>query len=243
MSGNGPTNNRRAALRYVAAGVICLLTIFAAHTGLRWYWCAVSFCLAVGVILGRRRIFHAGVTRTVDEVTCRYVPWFEGNAIFLCLVLPTLATASIFASYDPANPSWLLYDGLLLLGVMPLLLFSISSMWLQCFLRFTPSALTVRLAGLRSEATVIPRERILSITPKMIPNGVSGGSLQAEINYQPVELSSDPAKTILLGLQLTVEPANLCRALMAWQEAAADDPDELMARIERILRGHATADV
>lgn len=237
MSGNGATNRGREALRYTSAGVMFLLTLFAARVGLRWYWCVISLCIIGGLILGRRRIFQASVTRTVDEVTCRYIPWFEGNAFFLCLVLPTLATASISASYDPANPSWLLYDGLLLLGVMPILVFSILSMWLRCLLRFSPSTLTVRLAGLRDEATEISRGRILSITPKLIPNGVSGGSLQAEIIYQPTELSGDTAKTILLGLQLTVQPANLCNALIAWKESDADDPEELMARIEKILRG------
>jgi hypothetical protein len=48
---------------------------------------------------------------------------------------------------------------------------------------------------------------------------------------------------VLLGLRLTVQPINLLNALLAWKHGAADTPSELLDRVERILRGHSTADV
>jgi hypothetical protein len=92
-------------LRYVLGGAVCLLTVVAARTGLQWYWAVVVFCAAVALTLGRRRIFRAGVTRTADEIVCRYIPWYEGNAYFLNVGLPLMGVAMISASYDPGNPA------------------------------------------------------------------------------------------------------------------------------------------
>jgi hypothetical protein len=113
-------------------------------------------------------------------------------------------------------------------------------MWRRCFLRSSPSALTVRLAAPKDEPIEIRRELVQSITPKMVPTSVNGvPSLQVEIGYHSADLDSDTTKTVLLGLQLTVAPINLLNALVAWKDATNADPSELLDRIERILRGHS----
>ena len=174
---------------------------------------------------------------------CSYVPWFEGNVYFLNIVLPLMALAMIVAGFDPGNPAWLPFGGAVLLLLTPLFTSSAYRMWRRSFLRITPMALSTQSATPHGQLAVIPRGAVETIAPKIVPNGVGGEWLQVEICYRTGDLSGQAIKTILLGLQLTVEPANLCRALIAWGDAAADEPDELMARIERILRGHAAADV
>jgi hypothetical protein len=242
MAVSGPKGRWRRVLRYALGGALCLLTAVAARAGLQWYWSLVIFCVAVLIILGRRRIFRAGVTRTADEIVCRYIPWFEGNAYFLNLGLPLMGVAMVAAGYAPGNPAWLRYGGFLLLGLMPLIVFSVVSMWRRCLLRIAPSALNVRLA--KGDPIEIRRELIQSITPKIIPNPVNGSqSLQVEIAYHTADLSSDTTKTVLLGLQLSVQPINLLNALMAWKDATNDDPGELLDRIERILLGRSMAGV
>jgi hypothetical protein len=152
-----------------------------------------------------------------------------------------MGIASFAAGYAPGNPAWLRFTGILLLGVTPLMVFAGVRMWRRCLLGITPSMLTVRLAVLGSELTEIRREHIQSIEPKMVPNAVSGKSLQVAIAYRPADLST-PIKTVLLGLQLSVQPVNLLDALVAWKAAAHDESGELLDRIERILRGRSTAD-
>lgn len=55
--------------------------------------------------------------------------------------------------------------------------------------------------------------------------------------WDPADSISADADTIVLGLHLTVEPVNLANALVAWKDAANEDPDALLDRIEQILRG------
>lgn len=244
MTGNRTKGRWRRVLRYIFGGTLCLLTVVAARTGLPWYWAVVMFCVAFLLILGRRRIFRAGVSRTADELVCRYIPWYEGNAYFLNVGIPLIAVASIAAGFAPGNPAWLRFTGFILLGLMPLIVYSTVNIWSRGILCITPSALTVRLAAAPKDGlTEIRRERIQSITPKMVPNSVNGiTSLQVEIAYHPVD-SSDNTKTVMLGLYLSVQPINLLNALMAWNDAIHDNPSELLDRIEGILRGRSTADV
>jgi hypothetical protein len=204
----------------------------------------VMLCVAFLIILGRRRIFRAGVSRTADEVVCRYIPWYEGNAYFLNLALPLIGVAMVAAGYAPGNPKWLPYGGYILLCLMPLIVFSVVSMWRRCYLRIAPSALAIRLAGPKDQGTEISRELVESITPKMIPNSVNGlPSLQVEIAYHSEDSSSDAPKTVLLGLQLTVQPANLLNALLAWKQRTDDVPSELLDRVERLLKGDSVPTV
>jgi hypothetical protein len=231
-------------LRYAIGGAVCLLTVVAALAGLQWYWSVVVFCTGFVLTLGRRRIFRPGISRTADEIVCRYIPWYEGDAYALNVALPLMAVAAIAAGYAPGNPAWLRYVGIMLLVLTPLFTSSAFRMWRLSFLHITPSALTVRLATPRKDGpTEIPRERIESITPKIVPNGVSGESLQVEIAYHTTDSSSDTAKTVMLGLQLSVQPTNLARALIAWKDGTHDDPSELLDRIDRILRGRSRAGV
>lgn len=240
---NGETSARWGRLlRYTFGGTLCLLTVVAARAGLQWYLSVVVLCGAILIVLGRRRIFRAGVTRTYDEIMCHYVPWYEGNAYFLNVLLPLMGVAMIAASNDSGNPAWLRFGGIILLVLTPLFVFSAVRMWRRCLLRISPSVLTVRLAGPKDELTEIQRECVVSIEPKIVPNGVSGQSLQVAITYRATDLSSD-AKTLLLGLQLSVQPINLLNALVAWKDGAHENPSELLNRVEAILRGHSTVGV
>lgn len=227
-------------LRYAFGGAMCLMAVVAMSVGVQWYLSLIAFCTALIFILGRRRIFRPGVNRSEDEIACRYIPWYEGNAYVLNVVVPALGVASVGAGLTPGNPAWLRFTGVMLLVLTPLFVFSAVRMWRRCLLRITPSALTVRLAAPKDELTDIRRDCVLSIEPKIVPNGVSGQSLQVEIAYRAADLTS---KTVLLGLQLTVQPINLLNALLAWKDGAFDPPSELLDRVERILRGHSTADV
>lgn len=243
MAARGTKGRWRRALRYIAGGALCLLAVVAMRAGGPWYWSLIGFCTAFLFILGRRRIFKAAISRKPDEIVCRYIPWYEGNALFLCALLPLMAVAMIAAGCAPGNPAWLRFGGIVLLCLMPLIVFSVVSMWRRCFLRVSPSALTIRLAGPKDAPIEIPRKRVESITPKIVPNGVGGQSLQVEITYHTVDLSSGTTETVLLGLQLTVQPINLLNALVAWKDGANDDPSKLLDRIELILRGRSTANV
>jgi hypothetical protein len=151
---------------------------------------------------------RAGVTRTSDEIVCRYLPWYEGNAYGLSVGFPLMGVAMIAAGYAPGNPAWLRYGGIFLVGVTPLCTFATVSMWRRCFLRISPSALTVRLVAPKDKPTEIRRERVESITPKIVPNGVGGEALQVEIAYHPADLSTDATKTVVLGPQLSVQQIN-----------------------------------
>ncbi|WP_307856781.1 hypothetical protein [Mycolicibacter acidiphilus] len=185
------------------------------------------------IAVGRRRIFRPDVIRTTDSIICRYVPWYEGNNYFLCLLLPLMGVALIAAGRDSDNPAWLQFGGIVLLCLMPLFLHSIINMWRRCVLHISPSALTLRLGMPGSELTEIRRDQIVSITPMIVTTGPNK-SLQTQIVYHPV---TGETETILLGLQLTVRPIDLANALMSWNDADVDDPDELLDLIERVLRG------
>jgi hypothetical protein len=150
--------------------------------------------------------------------------------------------ASVGAGYAPGNPVWLRFTGIILLVLTPIFAFSAVRMWRRCLLSISPSALTVRLATPKDELTEIRRDSVLSIVPKTVPNGVSGQSLQVAVAYRTADLSSD-TKTVLLGLQLSVQPVNLLNALVAWKNGAHDNPSELLDRIERVLRGRSRAGV
>lgn len=240
MAGSAAKRQWRSILRYTLGGALCLLVLVAALNGFPWYFAVLLLPVAMLLVFGRRRMFRAGVSRTEGDITCRYIPWYEGNAYFLNVGLPTFAIGSLFAGLAPGNPAWLRFDGvILLLGAMPISVLATVRMWRRCFLRITPSALTVRLA--KGDPIELRRERIDSITPKMISNGVSGGSMQVEIAYHAIDSSStDTINTVLLGLQLTVQPINLLHALAAWNDPTHYEPGELLNRIEQTLRGLPT---
>ncbi|OBI41502.1 hypothetical protein A5707_07210 [Mycobacterium kyorinense] len=243
MTGSGAKSRWGRALRYTFGAVLCLLTVVASRAGLQWYWSVVVLCGAFLIIVGRRRIIRAGVTRTADEIVCRYIPWYEGNAYYLTVLLPLTGVAMVAAGNDPGNPAWLRFGGIILLVLTPLFMYSFVRMWRRCLLCITPSRLTVRLGTLGAELIEIGRERIESIEPKLVPNGLGAEWLQVEIAYRALDLSGDAGETVVVGLGLTVEPVNLVKALMAWKDAANETPSALLDRIERILRGREMAGV
>ncbi len=234
---------RWRVLRYCFGGALCLLAVIGVLVGTSWSL-AVGVAVAGGVILiGQRRIFRAGVSRTRDEIVCRYIPWYEGNAYSATLLLPLMGLAMVDLGFRPGNPAWLRYGGFLLLGVTTLTVWGVVRMRRRCLLCITPSALTVRLVDRGSELTEIRRDLVESIEPKLIAQPAGAQSLQVAITYRPVDAVADTTKTVLLGLRLTVQPVNLLNALVAWKDGAHDGPSELLDRIELILRGQSTAGV
>lgn len=243
MASSETTGRWGPVLRYTFGGVLFLVTAVATGAGAPWYLSLIGFCTAIIFILGRRRIFRPGVNRSRHEIICRYIPWYEGNAYVLNLLIPLMGVAAVGAGYAPGNPAWLRYAGIILLVLTPLFVFSALRMWRRCVLRISPSALTVRLAAPKDELTEIRRDSVLSIEPKIYPNGMTGQSLQVEIAYRAADLNSDTTKTVLLGLQLSVQPVNLLNALVAWKDGDNNNPSELLDRVERVLRGRSMAGV
>ncbi|MBU9763536.1 hypothetical protein FR943_06730 [Mycobacterium sp. TNTM28] len=223
-------------LRYAFAVVLLMMALIGFKEGLQWYWAVIGACAAAGFATLGRQIFRPGVSRTTNEIVCRYIPYYEGNAFFLTILLPLIAIAAIAAGYAPGNPVWLRVAGIALLALTPLFVYSTVRMWRRCLLRISQSALTVRLAVPGDgEITEIRREHVQSIAPKTSPNGVSGTrALQVELAYRPGG-SSEVTKTVMLGPQFTVEPINLLNALVAWKDGGKDST-ELLDRIEQFLR-------
>ncbi|OBH48212.1 hypothetical protein A5687_15625 [Mycobacterium mantenii] len=237
MAGGGAKGRWGRVLRYAFGGALCLLAGINVLIGSPWYL-SLGVAVTGGIILiGQRRIFRAGVSRSGNEIICRYVPWYEGNAYIALALVPLSGVASLAAGYAPGNPAWLRFTGIILLGVTPLTGYGIARMWRRCLLGITPSALTVRLAERKSETTEIRRELVESIEPKLISQPRGGRSLQVAIAYRPLDAGSDTATTVLLGLRLSVPPVDLLNALIAWRDGARDDPSDLLDRIERTLRG------
>lgn len=244
MAGGGAKDRWGPVLRYSFGGFLCLVAAINVLVGSAWYL-PLGVAATGGIILvgGQRRIFRAAVSRTSDEIICRYVPWYEGNAYIALVLVPLLGVASVAAGYAPGNPPWLRFIGIIILGVTPLTGYGIVRMWRRCLLCITRSALTVRLVERKSELTEIRRELVESIEPKLIPRPRGGRSLQVAIAYRPLDAGGDTAKTVMLGLRLSVPPVNLLNAIVAWRDGARDDPSELLDRIEGILRGRSTAGV
>lgn len=231
---------RRRALRHSIGGASCLMAVIGVMVGAGWSLSVTLAAIGAVILIGPRRIFHAAVSRTGGEIVCRYIPWYEGSAYSTTLLLPLIGIASVALGFEPGNPAWLRFTGLLLLGVTPLTVYGVVRMWRRCLLRITPSALTVRLVDRGSELTEIRRELVESIEPRLIAQARLQ-SLQVAITYRPVAAGADATKTLLLGLRLTVQPVNLLNALVAWNDGAHDNPSELLDRIERTLRGQSTA--
>jgi hypothetical protein len=101
MAGSGTKGRRGRILQYTFGGALCLLAVVDTLTGIQWYWSVGMLCTVFFIIVGRRRIFRAGVTRTSDEIVCRYLPWYEGNAYFLNLGFPLMGVAMIAAGALP----------------------------------------------------------------------------------------------------------------------------------------------
>jgi hypothetical protein len=240
--GNEVKRRWLGALRVVFGCSIGIATLLVLRGGASWYVVVIGLCIASFVVVGKRRILRAGVARTSEDIVCRYVPWYEASAYLMNIGLPLMGSAMIAAGDDPGYPTWFRYGGIVLLGATLLMMYATYRMWSRCSLRFTPSTLTIRVADPKIRPGELPRDRVEAITPKWIANSVSGAkALQVEIAYRPEDSTTDALNTVLLGLQLTVEPINLYSALVTWKDGADADPIQLMDRIEQILRGRSTA--
>ncbi|BBU23409.1 hypothetical protein [Mycobacterium xenopi] len=244
MAGGAAKYRWTRVVRYSFGGALCLLAVVNVLIGSAWYL-SLGIAVTGGIILfGQRRIFRAAVSRSGDEIICRYIPWYEGNAYSTLVLIPLMGVAMVAAGSAPGYPAWLAYGGaFLLLGVTPLTLYGIVRMWLRCLLHITPSALVVRFAERGSELTEIRRELIESIEPRPTPQPVSGTWLEVAITYRPVEAGSVGTKTVIIGLRLTVQPINLLNALVVWKDSANENPSELLDRVELVLRGRSMAGV
>lgn len=234
------TGRWRTVTRFAVAGAIGVIALVLVCVKAPWFLPTGWGFAAIAVAIGKRRIFLPGMTRSSDAIVCRYVPWYEGNAFLLNVGLPLGALLGTAASFSRGYPVWPRFVAIVLLLMWPLMLYATFRMWRRCSLRFTPSTLTIRVADPRQRPGELPRERVEAITPKWIANSVSGvRALQVEIAYRPEDSTTDELNTVLLGLQLTVEPINLYSALVTWKDGADADPIQLMDRIEEILRGRS----
>jgi len=244
MADNETSGRWGRVLRYTFGGALCLVAGVNVLVGSAWYLSLGVAATGGMILVGQRRIFRAGVSRSGDQIVCRYIPWYEGNAYSALVLIPLMGVAMVGAGSAAGNPVWLRYGGIVLLvGVTPLALYGVVRMWRRSLLSITPSMLTVRLAERRSESTEIRRELVESIEPKRVPQPVSGEWLQVAITYRPLDVGENTTKTVVLGLRLSVQPINLLNALVAWKDGANDNSIELLDRIERILRGATMAGV
>lgn len=213
-------------LRYTFGAALCLLAGINVLIGSAWYL-SLGIAATGGIIpVGQRRIFRAGVSRSGDEIVCRYIPWYEGNAYTAVLLIPLMGVAMVGAASAVGNPVWLRYGGIFLLrGATPLVVYGIVRMWRRSLLGIALSMLTVRLAERGSELIEIRREQVESIEPKRVRQPVSGEWLQVAITHRTNGIGGDATNTVILGLRLTVRPGNLFNALVAWRDGADDKLD------------------
>ena len=238
MTSTGNGGRWLGILRYAFGGALCLLAILNLAMGTAWYVNVGVLVVGLLIMLGRRRIFRAGVERTDSGLVCRYVPWYEGNVYLLNVGLPILAVTMIMAGFAPGNPVWLRFGGVVLLLFIPLFLDSAVRMRRKSALRISPSVLTVPTPAPKFQPVEVPRERVVAITPKWVSSVSGAKALHIEIDYGAADLGGYPG-SVLLGPQLTVEPQNLFDALTVWKDHPGDDPADLMDRIERILVGRS----
>jgi hypothetical protein len=241
MASKGRQIRAGQMLRYAFGTALLLLSVVAVLSGARWYGVAFVFIPALMFVVGNsRRILRAAVARSDDEIVCRYIPWNESIVYFGGVLIPAIGAAGITSGSDPGFPGWFRYGGIVLVSLSALWIAASLRLWRKSLLCVTPTTLTIRLpAGLRGVAE-IRREQVQSIGPKIESIGMGMEALRAEIIYQATGVSDETSR-IVLGPQLTVEPANLLNGLLAWKDGANDDPTELMDRIEGILRGHSAA--
>src|SRR5579884_2229622 len=98
MTGGGKSRRRRV-LRYVFGGALCLLAGINALVKSPWYLCLGIAVTGGIIVVGQRRIFRAAVSRSGNEIVCRYVPWYEGNAYSTLVLIPLIGVDAIAAGY------------------------------------------------------------------------------------------------------------------------------------------------
>ncbi len=243
MTGSDKSGRWGQVLRYGIAALLLLLTAVAVLRGGRWYETAILAIPALIIVIGSgRRIYRPAVSRSGDQIVCRYIPWFESLVYGCGILLPTIGVAGWAMGSDPGYPRLFRYSGIFLVCLGALLLASFLRAWRLSRLCITPTTLTIRLPLIRPPVslrgtTEIRREQVLSIAPKIVEMNLGVKIFKTEMVFRPDGV--DDATTIALGQQFTVDPMNLLGGLLAWKDGADDDPSELMDRIEAILLGRS----
>jgi hypothetical protein len=235
-------------------GAIIAGSFLAVAQGKPWYSALLGFTLGLALLVGFGRLFRAGVSTVATEVVCRFTPWFEGNFYLVCVLLPligvaTVAMANADVSVRGLSPGFLRFFGIVFLSATPLAVWGVARQWRRCQLRIGRSVLTVGVIKPGPTPILIPREDVEAITTEIVTPGtqVTFKVPQIAIVYRSAD-SGSPLKTIEIGpnvanaresgLQLSVKPDNLARALTVWKDGSSDDP-ELLDRVEAMLRGDA----
>jgi hypothetical protein len=196
------------------------------------------------IVIGSGRIFRPAVSRVSDSITCRFIPWYEGNPYGALVVVPLMGIWMIVsASSHPSNGSLFRNLGIVVLAVTPVSLFYFVREWRRCLLRITGSALTLPMPAQGYALREIRRENIQSIEPAVGSHVNNLNTAMTEIVFNPMDSNPSASESVLIGpsnsknaIWLTVEPANLLAALQAWKNGHSEDR-ALLDRIEAILRG------
>ncbi|MGB8407500.1 MAG: hypothetical protein WCE30_25895 [Mycobacterium sp.] len=247
MTGNDKSTRWGRVLRYGTAALLLLLAAVTVLRGGRWYETAIMVIPAMVLLLGSgRQIYRSAINRSGEEITCRFIPWFEPLVYGCGVLLPAIGIAGIFMGSDPGYPRWFQYSGIFLVCLGALLAASFLRAWRMSRLCIRPTTLTIRLPLIRPPASLrgptdIRRDQVKSIEPKIVRMNMGVQILRVVMVFQADD--ADDTTTVLLGPQFTIDPMNLLGGLLAWKDGAADDPGELMDRIEGILRGHSTESV
>lgn len=182
-------------VRYLLGTALCLLTVRLILNGFPWYGCVIIFCAAVVILLGgRRRIFQAGVQRSGQEITCRYVPRQEGFTYFGVIWMPIFGGATAAAGIAEHDSRFLI-GGIFLCLVAVLMVVFTSLMGRRCVLYVTPSILRMRSSVIGADAralTEVQRESVQAIKPRRVP-GTFG--FQVEILFSDADAADGTTQT------------------------------------------------
>lgn len=231
------------------AGILMLLIAgaFAVFPEQRnWYFIAAAAVFGVVlIVVGSGRIYRPAVTRTADNIECRYAPWHEATFYLALIGMPLLGYMMIVggAMSGRGSPSLWRIVGILVMVATPIPVFVFALQRRRSLVRITPLTLTVPVRAHRHVLTEIPRDRIQSITLTAGQLSNSANAPVTQITYQ----DQGSQQIVLFGptgakktTWLTVEQADLLAALQSWKRSDRNDP-ALMDRTESILRGSASA--
>ncbi len=238
QDGKCPAKWRSKAFYYVVAAGMLLLAAIGIPLRMEWYESTFLGAAGVLVLLGvGPQLYRAAVYRKSErEVLCRYVPWYQANAIAITLTFPLMGVAAIAGGRAPGSPFWMYYGGyfILVLGVVFTIMFVFLSFNRLCF---TPSALVVRMLHRRFN---LPRERICGFPPRNYTVATTGElSSHFDVVYDPADGRTN-RMMMFFDMQFSVDRTNLLAALQAWKDGDAADP-QLLDRVEAILRGQSRA--
>lgn len=196
------------------------------------------------IAIGRGRIYRPGIARLPDRITCRFIPWSEGDPYWALIIVPLMGVWMIASASEFASTATLVrVVGVFILAVTPVSLFVFAREWRRCFLCITPSALIVSLPTERYALKEIRREDIQSVDPAIGNRMNHVRTAMTRITFHAEDSSPSSPASVLIGpsnsknaVWLSVEPANLLAALQVWKDADTDNTG-LLDHIEPMLRG------